>query len=1846
MTGANHQEPDRKPDASPSDTAVDTAAGPSAADLPVQGSSPDQTADGGPAPAGGPLPQPPGDTESATGEVELLEVTPTPMVVPLATLEALPSGPTKRPPPLPRVSTPSQPRGGNEPPLPALPPRRSQGMAVTAPFAAERGTAMGTGAPPVPVLARPSARVAVASGPAPAAPVTTIGASTVPLPQVEGARSRSVEVERFTPSATIADLRRRAEQAASGERTALARAKTELGLLLEVGAGDEAGALAEYRAAHGIATHLLAPLAAARRLTPFRPAAPALALLEAELRATTDADARVMRALELGMLLSSSTSPSERTWQAYREVLAARPSHPGALRGLETALAAGPRGPETQLQSETLAGHLETMAGVFRSDARLSAWLEVERGQLLDKLGRTEAARAAFEAALALDGQIGPVRDAYTRHLFMRGDVEALVRAWASEAAMEGDGDRAARLLYFAGRLASERLDQKPLAIDLFERASHQPGAASSLQRSCLRELWRLYDLAGNLQAAVSTGTRMLALAHDSEIGYFHRRLVQGCEALGRFVEMAAHAQHVLAAEPDDEAMRDKLDQALAALGHHERRVAMFVEQAASTTADPARIELLLRAARIAEHDLGNREVALTTLRSAWAIDASHPDVTDAIVRLLTPGSPPSPTDPNDPSRVRARIDFYVEAAAAAESTRRVAHLEKLAQIWEDEVRAPDRAMAMYGEILGIEPTRRSAILGLARSAARAGNAREHLRALVLEADLSADLSGGGVALERSLLLRAAEVALRQLDEPDTALDLVKRVLARSAGDPAALRAAFRIHERAGRQAEALAQLRQLLAQTGKGQSGYSVQAEIARFLEERMRRPGDALVAWREAHRMDPGNPTPRAEIRRILLANGDYRPVAEELAGLAAATTNAAQRGELLLEAAEIYDDRLNDLDRAMPLLAEARVCLPDDVALAERLDRAYLRSGRRAERLALLHATETPQPHSQFALGSLLVDDRDTSKALKRLADLASHPSTGVAALRTLERALRRSERWTELDMVLRKQIECFDTREAKLGSAFELLALEEYGAVPGPDGQPAARDIVARLAPENLVYHELVLKQTGLHVESEAALDVVAGSLAALAATTADPLAAAVLHLAAALIIEARTGINQEVHKQALVAYAVALEGWPDSLTAARGLYRMAFRLGDAPTFIRAATALGDLELDPGVRCDRLLEAAEACRGLTEQSAGDRAKLDARETARALVCRALTQDPSSVRAADAVIAAIAEGLDAGKAGETLRAALDRALSPDQAAKLGAALAHVALRHLGDPTVALEGLRRARKRAPKHVGNLLALADVCMALGLHAEAVEAASAAMGISREPAERLRAAITLAEVHARAPAFKDTARREAREAEKLVEQVEVANGELVARLGAVFRTLGDEQSAERVLIQAVLLASEGAGALDHLCNLFGSGRAAAEKTVAALGKVTALAESSGRPKRAEWLAAIGKLEATVLDHPREGLARLHEAVLMAPARVDIYRALAEAHAGAHDEAIAEVTACLAGFGAAQPGREETAAMLGLLSRLHRDANMTWAADATDELAAFLAPGEAGTRLRERLPLGGPAALVLPRTTLVASLLPDESQAPLLEVAGTLAETVPKWVRQEPEAFGVSPGNRLSQRASHPVRELADRIAHAFGDLHFDVYVDAPGTEHGQVLCGDPPALVLPLHFGDLPEIDQAAELARLLAYVALDVPWIELAPPENVDGILFGALRAGSEHWGQGELSAGAEASAGMWRGRIAKGIGRRIKRSLEESAPRVRPQADTRAWLQAMRTASLRAAYVITGDLAGSLAQLLRIDSDLDAGGRDRLAQDLFAHPVARALIVFALSEVAHGLRQRAGTA
>jgi hypothetical protein len=182
--------------------------------------------------------------------------------------------------------------------------------------------------------------------------------------------------------------------------------------------------------------------------------------------------------------------------------------------------------------------------------------------------------------------------------------------------------------------------------------------------------------------------------------------------------------------------------------------------------------------------------------------------------------------------------------------------------------------------------------------------------------------------------------------------------------------------------------------------------------------------------------------------------------------------------------------------------------------------------------------------------------------------------------------------------------------------------------------------------------------------------------------------------------------------------------------------------------------------------------------------------------------------------------------------------------------------------------------------------------------------------------------------------------------------------------------------------------------------------------------------------------------------------------------------------------------------------------------------------------------------------------------------------------------------------------------------------------------------------GDPPAIVLPRGFGNLPENEQAVGLARMLFYLALEIPWIEEVSREDLDGLILGALRTGTEGWLQGMLAPARDANVENWRSRIGRAVGRKLKRVLEDNAQRARSDFDGKAWHHALRLGSFRAAYVLTGDLVSTLDHACRLEPALASVVRGQATRAMLENPVTRDLILYALSSEPIGLRRSAGTA
>jgi tetratricopeptide (TPR) repeat protein len=515
---------------------------------------------------------------------------------------------------------------------------------------------------------------------------TQIRASVAPRPEAPAPGLRGHD------DALVAELARRADAiGGDAEPVARSRARMELGLVLEALVGDREAALQQYRAAQEAAPSATAPLTAARWLTPQRPVGAALSLALSHARAARDDEARVERWVEVARLhqVAGDLTAADK---AYGQALALEPTHPASLRGREGLLHAMARS-DARGTLAPLSAHLETMASAWSEAQPLSAWLHVERAAALDRLGRGDAARVALESAMDADGRAPSVRAAYTRHLLVHRATEALVNAWSEHARDDRDRARAARFEFVAGRLASERLDDLNLAVTLHARASERGDADVDVRRDALLELARLHAALGNPRASTDARERYLALIDEPRRrAHEHRKLSETFELLGHHEDVVRHTNELLRSEPDDAEARDRLDRSLEALGRHDERIAVWTDEAARGGAPASRSDCYVRAARIAESDLHDPARGESLFRAGWAADNRSFHAFEGLSRLLArPATAPGQVVPE---HARARIDLYEQAAlAASDLERRLAYLEKVAQIWEDELNQPMRAI-------------------------------------------------------------------------------------------------------------------------------------------------------------------------------------------------------------------------------------------------------------------------------------------------------------------------------------------------------------------------------------------------------------------------------------------------------------------------------------------------------------------------------------------------------------------------------------------------------------------------------------------------------------------------------------------------------------------------------------------------------------------------------------------------------------------------------------------------------------------------------------------------------------------------------------------------------------------------------------------------------------------------------------------------------------------------------------------------------------------------------------------------------------------------------------------------
>lgn len=525
--------------------------------------------------------------------------------------------------------------------------------------------------------------------------------------------------------------------------------------LKETRLGDAEGAIAALEAARRADPNSPAVLGALRRtalrLWRWPLAADALAA-ERKHRSGEELTARTM---ELAEVLSDRLGRGDEALALLAEVLESDPAHPRALG------AAIPLWTARAAWSEQV-GALEAAAEAVSIDGARAASLLYQAAEVCRwRLHAPERAVVLYERALdAAPAAAGESAKGLAEVASELRDWPRLARALEREASITSSPELAAASLVKLGQLREDMLDDLVGAETAFRAALEKVPT----NRSALNALSRVAEAKGDHALRAELLERRLLLCTDVReaiaISLSLGSLYE--ESLGSKDRAANHFRRVLAVTADEAPAFRALGRLLASTADW-RGLADLYEREAKETPDPLhRVHCLFKIAELHEEKLGDDEAAIVAYRRVLETSPTYLPALRALGRLFARRQD-----------WEALVGLYEnEASATEDAGHAIGLLARTAELLEDKIGDPGRAVAAWRGILERSPDHLPALRALGRLHHRRGAWEDLVAVNLREAALTRD-----PRVVAALLHKTGEVYEDRLTQPEDALRCYREAL-------------------------------------------------------------------------------------------------------------------------------------------------------------------------------------------------------------------------------------------------------------------------------------------------------------------------------------------------------------------------------------------------------------------------------------------------------------------------------------------------------------------------------------------------------------------------------------------------------------------------------------------------------------------------------------------------------------------------------------------------------------------------------------------------------------------------------------------------------------------------------------------------------------------------------------------------------------------------------------------------------------------------------------------------------------------------------------------------------------
>jgi len=636
---------------------------------------------------------------------------------------------------------------------------------------------------------------------------------------------------------------------------------------------------------------------------------------------------------------------------------------------------------------------LRALARIYRSRGNWESLIEVLRAEAANRIDPVERANALYQTAAIWEDQLQRSElaiEGYQEVLRVTpghpASLRALERLYTSQdntKELVAILDRETQVGQTPGAKVAAYLKLARLYLDRFQepaRAAQCCEAVLQLDPSQFTALKMLERIrAGDKPRRAELRARLAERVQDARLRTALRLSAAADQDKGAENRTLEEYRHAFQEDASDVRVAFMLERALRQAGDF-AGLAWLYNRRLEVAKDPMeRVELMLRAADVAEHKLGELERAGQLYRAALE---AQPQCLPALM-----GSRRVQLKQGNNAGARATLE--AEARAVRDPRSAVEAFIAAAKLASAKLNDLDGAAALYRLALERDPLNAVATTGLEDLLAQRGGTSD--LAALHERRGEARLAQRDHAAAAAAFVSGAKLNVTALNDRAKAMTLVERALSAQPNHPDALEVKSRLHLDAQQYAEAAAALAQRVQQGGDPRILAQHHLTLGGLYQTHLNEPGRAAAHLQTALSSMPRNLEALERLATLHAQARNWSGAVDCLKRLLEQDLPTADRARHTVELARIHDEGLGDTPGASALYRKALELSPGDSVLVDRLVALYERAHNLPELAQMLEAQVT----------ALAADPKRAQPVRLRLAELYTkqleQPSRAITVYR---------------------------------------------------------------------------------------------------------------------------------------------------------------------------------------------------------------------------------------------------------------------------------------------------------------------------------------------------------------------------------------------------------------------------------------------------------------------------------------------------------------------------------------------------------------------------------------------------------------------------------------------------------------------------------------------------------------------------------------------------------------------------------------------------------------------------------------------------------------------------------